>query len=155
MISISLKRRLKTRKQSMVLIHWLCERVRGLSLFFNAVSNNFNDIDVFEVLLDRGFDVNESALFNTLEAKMDTLFSTNSYSYDMKLAAELLLYCGLNPTRIAFVRPHMNSPLSQCCLIVNRSRALCIFKIFYHKFIYLNIDSLYQLLRTLLFEGLY
>lgn len=39
--------------------------------------------------------------------------------------------------------------------VINRARVLCVFKILYHKFIYLNIDSIFQLTQMLLYEGLH
>ena len=38
---------------------------------------------------------------------------------------------------------------------VNRSQVLCLFKLFYHKFILLNFESIFHLTQTLLFEGMY
>ena len=39
--------------------------------------------------------------------------------------------------------------------IVNRSRVLCLFKILYHKYIFLDVNSIFDLVQVLLCEGLY
>ena len=65
---------------------------------------------------------------------------------------EPLLYIGLDAT-----------PYSALCLIpsadvvdiVNQSRVLCLFKILYHKYIYLDINWIFDLVQVLLFEGLF
>ena len=38
---------------------------------------------------------------------------------------------------------------------VNRSRVLCLFKILYHKYIYLSVESILSLVQNLMREGLY
>jgi hypothetical protein len=38
--------------------------------------------------------------------------------------------------------------------IVNRSRVLCLFKILYHKYIFLDVNSIFDLVQVLLCEGL-
>ena len=40
-------------------------------------------------------------------------------------------------------------------IVVNRSRVLCLFKILYHKYIFLNVNSIFDLVQVLLCEGLY
>jgi hypothetical protein len=39
--------------------------------------------------------------------------------------------------------------------IVNRSRVLCLFKILYHKYIFLDVKSIFDLVQVLLLEDLY
>ena len=48
-----------------------------------------------------------------------------------------------------------NKPHAEVVNSVNRSRVLCLFKILYHKYIYLDVNWIFDLVQVLLFEGLY
>ena len=48
-----------------------------------------------------------------------------------------------------------NKPHAELVDSVNRSRVLCLFKILYHKYIYLSVESILSLVQTLMHESLY
>ena len=76
---------------------------------------------------------------------------------------EPFLYIGLDATPYSLQIPKViNHPTNRLCKpsqsVVNaiyRSRILCLFKIMYHKFIFLSFDGIFQLVQTLLVEYLY
>ena len=75
---------------------------------------------------------------------------------------EPLLYIGLDATPYSRqILAMINHPARLCKpsqSVVNavyRSRILCLFKIMYHKFIFLSFDGIFQLVQTLLVEYLY
>ena len=82
--------------------------------------------------------------------KSPSLFDLKNVSY-----IETPLYIGLDPTPYSLLLSWYSEPRDIDMAIVNRSRVLCLFKILYHKFIFLNIDSIFVLVQTLLFETLY
>ena len=69
-------------------------------------------------------------------------------------SVESLLYIGLNAIPYFACSPQ-SKPSADVVDIVNRSRVLCLFKILYHKYIFLNVNSIFDLVQTLLFEELY
>ena len=69
-------------------------------------------------------------------------------------SVEPLLYIGLDATPYSACSPQ-SKPSADVIDIVNRSRVLCLFKILYHKYIFLNVNSIFDLVQVLLFEGLY
>jgi hypothetical protein len=66
-------------------------------------------------------------------------------------SVEPLLYIGLDCSACG----PQSKPSDDVVDIVNRSRVLCLFKIFYHKYIYLDVNSIFDLIQVLLCEGLY
>ena len=48
-----------------------------------------------------------------------------------------------------------NKPNAEVVDSVNRSRVLCLFKILYHKYIYLSVESIFELVQVLMHESLY
>ena len=72
---------------------------------------------------------------------------------------EPLLYIGLDATPYSRQLPKVKRRLCKSNQsVVNaiyRSRILCLFKIMYHKFIFLGFDGIFQLVQTLLVEYLY
>ena len=48
-----------------------------------------------------------------------------------------------------------NKPHAEVVDSVNRSRVLCLFKVLYHKYIYLSVESILSLVQTLMHESLY
>ena len=66
-------------------------------------------------------------------------------------SVEPLLYIGLDATPYPACSPQ-SKPFAD---IVNRSRVLCLFKILYHKYVYLDVNSIFDLVQVLLYEGLY
>ena len=69
-------------------------------------------------------------------------------------SVEPLLYIGLDATPSSACSPQ-SKPSADVVDIVNRSLVLCLFKILYHKYIFLNINSIFDLVQVLLCEGLY
>ena len=67
---------------------------------------------------------------------------------------EPLLYIGLDATPYSKCHPQ-SKPSADVVDIVNRSRVLCLFKILYHKYIFLDINWIFDLVQVLLFEELY
>lgn len=65
---------------------------------------------------------------------------------------EPLLYFNLDATVYSKFDQKPSSEVVECA---NRSRVLCLFKILYHKYIFLNIQSIFDLVQTLMFEELY
>ena len=69
-------------------------------------------------------------------------------------SVEPLLYIGLSATPYSACSPQ-SKPSADVVDIVNRSRVLCLFKILYHNFIYLDVNWIFDLVQVLLYEGLY
>ncbi len=69
-------------------------------------------------------------------------------------SVEPLLYIGLDATPYSACSPQ-SKPSAEVVDIVNRSRVLCLFKILYHKYIYLDVNWIFDLVQVLLYEGLY
>ena len=69
-------------------------------------------------------------------------------------SVEPLLYIGLDATPYSACSPQ-SKPSADVVDIVNRSRVLCLFKILYHKYIFLDLNSIFDLMQVLLYEGLY
>ncbi len=69
-------------------------------------------------------------------------------------SVEPLLYIGLDATPYSACSPQ-SKPSADVVDIVNRSRVLCLFKILYHKYIFLDANSIFSLVQVLLCEGLY
>jgi len=71
-----------------------------------------------------------------------------------KSIESLFLYIGLDATPYS-VCSSLRKPSADVVDIVNRSRVLCLFKILYHKYIYLDVNWIFDLVQVLLYEGLY
>ena len=69
-------------------------------------------------------------------------------------SVEPFLYIGLDATPYSACSPQ-SKPSADVVDIVNQSRVLCLFKILYHKYIFLNVNSIFDLVQVLLYEGLY
>ncbi len=69
-------------------------------------------------------------------------------------SVEPLLYSGILATPYSACSPQ-SKPSADVVEIVNRSRVLCLFKILYHKYIFLDVNSKFDLVQVLLREGLY
>ena len=69
-------------------------------------------------------------------------------------SVEPLLYIGLDATPYSACSPQ-SKPSADVVDIINRSLVLCLFKILYHKYIYLDVNWIFDLVQTLLFEELY
>jgi len=70
---------------------------------------------------------------------------------------EPLLYIGFDPTPYSefSVLSKPSSEVVKMVKIVTRSRVLCLFKILYHKYIFLDINSIFDLVQVLMLEDLY
>jgi hypothetical protein len=68
---------------------------------------------------------------------------------------EPLLYSAVLDATPYFICDRENKPHAEGVECVNRSRVLCLFKILYHKYIYLSVESILSLVQTLMVEGLY
>ena len=79
-----------------------------------------------------------------------SMWREKCYSDDM----QVLLYCGMNVQQNYFCNVRYNKSFSNPGNI-SRARILCLFKILYHKYIYLDVQTIFQLIQTLLYEGLF
>ena len=80
---------------------------------------------------------------------LEKLIHENVFEVRADKSVEPLLYIGLDPN---FKEPKKIPP--DIVEIINRSRVLSLFKILYHKYIYLSIDTIFDLVQTLMREGL-
>ncbi len=69
-------------------------------------------------------------------------------------SVEPLLYIGLDATPYSACSLQ-SKPSAEVVDIVNRSLVMCLFKILYHTYIFLDINSIFDLVQVLLCEGLY
>ena len=69
-------------------------------------------------------------------------------------SVEPFLYIGLDATPSSACSPQ-SKPSADVVDIVNRSLVLCLFKMLYYKYIYLDVNSIFDLVQVFLFEGLY
>ena len=69
-------------------------------------------------------------------------------------SVEPLFYIGLDATPYSACSP-LRKPSADVVDIVNRSLVLCLFKVLYHKYIYLDVNWIFDLVQVLLCEGLY
>ena len=69
-------------------------------------------------------------------------------------SVEPILYIGLDATPYSACSPQ-SKPCADVVDIVNRSRVLCLFKILYHKYIFLDVNWIFDLVQVLLYESLY
>jgi hypothetical protein len=80
---------------------------------------------------------------------LEKLAHENVFGVRTDKSVEPLLYIGLDPN---FKEPKKIP--ADIVEIINRSRVLSLFKILYHKFIYLDINTIFDLVQTLMREGL-
>ena len=85
---------------------------------------------------------------------LEKLTREKAYERRNEKSVEPLLYIGLDATPYSACSPQ-SKPSADVVDIVNRSRVLCLFKILYHKYIFLNVNSIFDLVQVLLCEGLY
>jgi len=84
-----------------------------------------------------------------------TIFDSLLKVRDMEYSAiEPLLYAGLDATPYSLCSAN-HKPRPSLVRSIGRSKVLCLFKLLYHKFIYLDVNSISHLLQTLLVEGVY
>ena len=86
-----------------------------------------------------------------LDCLLEKLVRERVFEMRNDKSVEPLLYIGLDATPYSV----WSKPSAAVVDIVNRSRVLCLFKILYHKYIFLNVNSIFDLVQVLLSEGLY
>ena len=89
-----------------------------------------------------------------LDCLLEKLVRERAFEARNDKSVEPLLYIGLDATPYSACSPQ-SKPSADVVDIVNRSRVLCLFKILYHKYIFLNVNSIFDLVQVLLCEGLY
>ena len=89
-----------------------------------------------------------------LDCLLEKLVRERVFEVRNDKSVEPLLYIGLDATPYSACSPQ-SKPSADLVDIVNRSRVLCLFKILYHKYIFLNVNSIFDLVQVLLCEGLY
>ena len=85
------------------------------------------------------------SILDLLDCEAKSTSSQSTTNYD---AMETFLLCGMDPI------PHNRRARSSRTLerIIDRSRVLAVFKILYHKYIFLDILSIFSLVQTLMIE---
>ena len=89
-----------------------------------------------------------------LDCLLEKLVRERVFEVRNDKSVEPLLYIGLDAAPYSACSPQ-SKPSADVVDIVNRSRVLCLFKILYHKYIFLDINSIFDLVQVLLCEGLY
>ena len=89
-----------------------------------------------------------------MECLLEKLVRERAFKVRNDESVEPILYIGLDAAPYSACSPQ-NKPSADVVDIVNRSLVLCLFKILYHKYIYLDVNSIFDLVRVLLFEDLY
>ena len=89
-----------------------------------------------------------------LDCLLEKLVRDRAFEVRNDKSVEPLLYIGLDATPYSACNTQ-SKPSADVVDIVNRSLVLCLFKILYHKYIYLDVNSIFDLVQVLLYEGLY
>ena len=89
-----------------------------------------------------------------LDCLLEKLVRERVFDVRNDKSVEPLLYIGLDATPYSVCSPQ-SRPSADVVDIVNRSLVLCLFKILYHKYIFLDINSIFDSVQVLLFEELY
>ena len=89
-----------------------------------------------------------------MECLLEKLVRERAFEVIPDKSIQPLLYIGLDATPYFLCNPQ-SRPSVDVVESVNRSRVLCLFKILYHKYIFLDINSIFDLVQVLLCEGLY
>ena len=96
----------------------------------------------------------ERDCFDLMGCLLENLVNERAFEVRNDKSVEPLLYIGLDATPYSACSPR-RKPCADVVDIVNRSRVLCLFKILYHKYIYLDVNWIFDLVQVLLCEGLY
>ena len=91
---------------------------------------------------------------NLMGCLLEKLVHERAFEVRNDKSIEPLLYIGLDATPYSACSPQ-SKPSADVVDIVNRSRVLCLFKILYHKYIFLDVNWIFNLVQVLLYEGLY
>ena len=89
-----------------------------------------------------------------LDCLLEKLVRERVFEVRNDKSVEPLLYIGLDATPYSACSPQ-SKPSADVVDIVNRSRVLCLFKILYYKYIFLDVNSIFDLAQTVLFEELF
>ena len=92
--------------------------------------------------------------FHLMCCLLEKLVRERVFEVRNNMSVEPLLYIGLDASPYSACSPQ-SKPSADVVDIVNRSRVICLFKILYHKYIFLNVNSIFDLVQVLLCEGLY
>ena len=92
--------------------------------------------------------------FDLMDCLLEKLVRERAFEVRNDKSVEPLPYIGLDATPCSVCSPQ-SKPSADVVDIVNRSRVLCLFKILYHKYIYFDVNSIFDLVQVLLCEGLY
>ena len=96
----------------------------------------------------------ERDCFDLMGCLLEKLVHARAFEVRNDKSVEPLLYIGLDATPYSASSPQ-SKPSDDVVDIVNRSRVLCLFKILYLKYIFLDVNSMFDLVQVLLYEGLY
>ena len=96
----------------------------------------------------------ERDCFDLMGCLLEKLVHERAFEVRADKSIEPLLYIGLDATPYSECSPQ-HKPSADVVDIVNRSRVLCLFKILYHKYIFLDVNWIFDLVQVLLCEGLY
>jgi len=95
----------------------------------------------------------ERDCFDLMGCLLEKLVRERAFEVRNDKSVEPPLYIGLDATPYSACSPQ-SKPSVDVVDIVNRSRVLCLFKILYHKYIYLDVNWIFDLVQVLLCEGL-
>ncbi len=96
----------------------------------------------------------ERDCFDLMGCLLERLVRERVFEVRNDKSVEPFLYIGLDATPYSVCSPQCK-PSADVVGIINRSRVLCLFKILYHKYIFLDINSIFDLVQALLSEGLF
>jgi ankyrin repeat protein len=105
---------------------------------------------VVEFLIKKGARLEFQNLWN------QTIFSNNQYFKFFQNTYTEKCYQGLNPLSLeeaCFCKLSLKRDY-EIERIIKRSRILCLFKILYHKYIFLDVQTIFQLVQTLFYENI-
>ena len=89
-----------------------------------------------------------------MDCLLEKLVHEKAFEVRSDKSVEPLFYIGLDATPYSACSPQ-SKPSADVVDIVNRSRVLYLFKNLYHKYIFLDANSIFDLVQVLLCEGLY
>jgi ankyrin repeat protein len=120
----------------------------GRTALMTAVS--MKQTIVVEFLIKKGARLEFQNLWN------QTIFSNNEYFNLFQNTYTEKCYQGLNPLSLeeaCFCKLSLKRDY-EIERIIKRSRILCLFKILYHKYIFLDVQTIFQLVQTLSYENI-
>ena len=94
----------------------------------------------------------ERDLIHLMGCLLEKLVHVRAFEMRNDKSVEPLLYIGLDATPLSDC---MYKPSADVVDIVNRSRVLCLLKVLNHKYIYLDVNSIFDSVQVLMHEGMY